>query len=149
MIPVGPDRPGRSAASAATLRLRRLPDRVAQARPIDVAEAFRDLPGLALLESARPGRNARWTYLTADPVAILESPAAGPDPFSVMRRLLARLDPTPVVPADAPRFLGGLVGFLGYELGHALERLPTIAPDDQGLPPLRLGLHDWAIAWTS
>ncbi|MEX1172569.1 MAG: anthranilate synthase component I family protein, partial [Chloroflexota bacterium] len=144
MIPVGPTPPG---TSAATIRLRRLPDGVAQARPIDAAEAFRDLPGLALLESARPGRNARWTYLTADPVAILESPAAGSDPFAVARRLLARLDATPVVPADAPRFLGGLVGFLGYDLGHALERLPTIAIDDQGLPPMRLALHDWVVAW--
>ena len=63
------------------------------------------------------------------------------------RRLLARLDPTPVVPADAPRFLGGLVGFLGYDLGHVLERLPSIAADDQGLPPLRLALHDWVVAW--
>ena len=129
------------------LRLRRLPDRVARARPIDIAETFRDLPGLALLESARPGRNARWTYLTADPVAVLDAPAAGPDPFAVARRLLSRLDATPVIPADAPRFLGGLVGFLGYDLGHALERLPTIAPDDQGLPSMRLGLHDWAVAW--
>jgi len=130
-----------------SLRLRRLPDQVAQARPIDIAEAFRDLPGLVLLESARPGRNARWTYLTADPVAVLDAPAAGPDPFAVARRLLSRLDATPVIPADAPRFLGGLVGFLGYDLGHALERLPTIAPDDQGLPSMRLGLHDWAVAW--
>jgi para-aminobenzoate synthetase component 1 len=127
--------------------LRRLPDRIAGTRPIDAAEAFRDLPGLALLESARPGRNARWTYLTADPVAVLEAPAAGPDPFAVARRLVARLDPTPVVPADAPRFLGGLVGFLGYDLGHVLERLPSVAEDDQGLPPLRLALHDWVVAW--
>jgi para-aminobenzoate synthetase component 1 len=124
-----------------------LPDRIAATRPIDAAEAFRDLPGLALLESARPGRNARWTYLTADPVAVLEAPAAGPDPFAVARRLVARLDPTPVVPADAPRFLGGLVGFLGYDLGHVLERLPSVAEDDQGLPPLRLALHDWVVAW--
>ncbi len=144
MIPVGPNPPG---TPAATLRLRRLPDRIAAARAIDVAEAFRDLPGLALLESARPGRNARWTYLTADPVAVLESPAAGPDPFAVARRLVARLDATPVVPADAPRFLGGLVGFLGYDLGHVFERLPSIAADDQGLPPLRLALHDWVVAW--
>jgi para-aminobenzoate synthetase component I len=127
--------------------MRRLPERIAGARPIDVAEAFRDLPGLALLESARPGRNARWTYLTADPVAVLEAPAAGPDPFAVARRLVGRLDPTPVVPADAPRFLGGLVGFLGYDLGHVLERLPSVAEDDQGLPPLRLALHDWVVAW--
>ena len=131
----------------ATVRLRRLPDRLAGERPIDVAERFRDLPGLALLESARPGRNARWTYLTADPVAVLESPAAGPDPFAVARRLVARLDRTVIVPADAPRFIGGLVGFLGYDLGHVLERLPSIAADDQGLPPLRLGLHDWVVAW--
>ncbi|MFP5342300.1 MAG: anthranilate synthase component I family protein [Candidatus Limnocylindria bacterium] len=151
MIPVGPDRPGPGAAPSggrsATVRLRRLPDRVATARAIDVAEAFRDLPGLVLLESARPGRNARWTYLTADPVAVLEAPAAGPDPFAVARRLMARLDPTHVVPADAPPFLGGLVGFLGYDLGHALESLPSIATDDQGLPPLRLALHDWVVAW--
>ena len=144
MIPVGPNLPG---SPTATLRLRRLPDRVAASRPIDAAEAFRDLPGLALLESARPGRNARWTYLTADPVAVLEAPAAGPDPFAVARRLVGRLDPTPVVPADAPRFLGGLVGFLGYDLGHILERLPSVAEDDQGLPPLRLALHDWVVAW--
>ncbi len=144
MIPVGPNLPG---SPTSPLRLRRLPDRVATRRAIDVAEAFRDLPGLALLESARPGRNARWTYLTADPVAVLETPAAGPDPFAVARRLVARLDATPVVPADAPRFLGGLVGFLGYDLGHVLERLPSIATDDQGLPPLRLALHDWVVAW--
>jgi para-aminobenzoate synthetase component 1 len=124
-----------------------LPGRLAAARPIDVAEGFRDLPGLALLESARPGRNARWTYLTADPVSIVESAAAGPDPFAVARRLARRLDGTPIVEGDAPRFLGGLVGFLGYDLGHVLERLPSIATDDQGLPPLRLALYDWVVAW--
>jgi para-aminobenzoate synthetase component 1 len=144
VIPIRPD-PQR--ASAASVLLRRLPDRIAARRAIDAAEAFRDLPGLTMLESARPGRNARWTYLTADPVAVLDGPAAGPDPFAVARRLLARLDPTTIVPADAPHFLGGLVGFLGYDFGHALERLPSIAEDDQGLPQLRLALHDWVVAW--
>lgn len=134
---------GRNAA----VRLRRLPDGISAARAIDAAEAFRDLPGLVLLESARPGRNARWTYLTADPVAVLEAPAAGPDPFAVARRLLARLDRTQVTTADAPPCLGGLVGFLGYDLGHTLERLPSVATDDQGLPLLRLALHDWVVAW--
>jgi para-aminobenzoate synthetase component 1 len=124
---------------------------VAAARPIDVAEFFGDLPGLALLESARPGRNARWTYLAADPVAVLAEPAPGGDPFAVARRLLARLagdvpDRQAGAP-DAPPFLGGLVGFLAYELGDALERLPAPPADDQGLPLLRLALHDWVIAW--
>ncbi len=133
--------------TSAPVRLRRLADPVAAARAIDVAEAFRDLPGLCLLESARPGRNARWTYLTADPVAVLESPAAGPDPFAVARRLVARLDRTVIVPADAPAFLGGLVGFISYDFAAVLERLPSIAPADQDLPLLRLALHDWVVAW--
>jgi para-aminobenzoate synthetase component 1 len=136
-----------SARTSGPVRLRRLRDSVAATRPIDIAEAFRDLPGLCLLESARPGRNARWTYLTADPVAVLESPAAGPDPFAVARRLVARLDRTVIVPADAPRFIGGLVGYLGYDLGGVLERLPSIATADQDLPLLRLALHDWVVAW--
>ncbi len=140
----------RSVSSAPLVRLQPLAE-VAGIRPIDIAEAFRDLPGLALLESARPGRNARWTFLTADPVAVLTEPAVGGDPFAVARRLLGRL--SSAAPARhrggpaAPPFLGGLVGFLAYELGDVLERLPQPAPDDQGLPLLRLALHDWTIAW--
>jgi len=167
------DRSAPSAAPATVdrgsgVRIEAFPE-VASERAIDVAEAFRDVPGLALLESARPGRNARWTYLTADPVAVLEAPAPGGDPFAVARRLLGRLDggivtgPASTDAADAagaaesgaeenatrdvPPFLGGLVGYLAYDLGHELERLPTIAPDDQGLPRLRLALHDWVVAW--
>ena len=140
----------RSASPSPVVRLEPLAE-IAAVRPIDVAEALRDLPGLALLESARPGRNARWTFLTADPVAVLTEPAVGGDPFAVARRLLARLAPDAVVRhqggPDAPPFLGGLVGFLAYELGDVLERLPPSPADDQGLPQLRLALHDWAIAW--
>ena len=57
-------------------------------------------PGLALLESARPGRTGRWSYLTADPVAVLEAPAEGADPFAEARRAAARLDPRP--PSSRP-----------------------------------------------
>src|SRR4029077_9982302 len=83
----------------------------------------------------------------AAPGAVLTSPARVPDPFAASRRLVGRLDATPVVPADAPRFLGGLVGFLGYDLGARFERLPAIVAPDQDLPPLRLALHDWVVAF--
>ena len=135
---------------------------------MDAAEALRGLPGLALLESARPGRKARWSFLGADPLAVLEAPAPGHDPFAEARRLVARLDagaPAAVLPEESaawdetaaagaeaarstlPPFIGGIMGFIGYDLGHALERLPTIAADDQDLPVLRLALHDWSIAF--
>ena len=132
---------------SAPLRMRRLPDRIAAMRAIDAAEAFRDLPGLVLLESARPGRNARWTYLTADPVAVLESPAAGPDPFAVARRLVARLDPTPLVPADARRSSAAWSASSATTSARSSSACPSGAPVDQDLPPLRLALHDWVVAW--
>jgi para-aminobenzoate synthetase component 1 len=128
------------------IRLAELPE-VAALAPMDVAERFRDLPGLALLESARPGRNARWTYLTADPVAILEAPSEGQDAFASARRLLGRLTTGALRVPFAPPFLGGLVGFLGYDLGRRFERLPSLALADQELPAMRLALHDWVLAW--
>ena len=128
------------------VRLEALPE-LAGAAPMDIAERLRDLPGLALFESARPGRNARWTYLTADPVAVIETPSAGPDVFASARRLLGRLNADALDDASTPAFTGGLAGFLGYDLGRALERLPAIALADQELPTLRLALHDWVLAW--
>ena len=121
--------------------------------PMDAAEAFRDLPGLALLESARPGRTGRWSFLTADPVAVIDAPAEGPDPFAEARALLARMDagaagaPGATGDPSPPPFAGGLVGYLGYDLGRRFEHLPSIASVDQHLPVMRLALHDWAIAW--
>jgi para-aminobenzoate synthetase component I len=156
-----PDRvPGLDPARVTPPRVLRLPDLDGVA-PMDAAEAFRDLPGLALLESARPGRTGRWSYLAADPVVVLDAPAEGPDPFAEARTLLERLGPgsMPAVaraPAAAsggahaglrPPFAGGLVGYLAYDLGRRLERLPATAFVDQHLPLLRLALHDWVIAW--
>ncbi len=134
-----------TSSAASPLAFERLPalDGVA---PADAADVFRDLPGLALLESARPGRAGRWSFLVAEPVAVLVGSAPGADPFAAARAALTRLDRSPL-PPGAPPFAGGLVGHLGYDLGRRLERLPARAIDDQGLPDLRLGLHAWAIAW--
>jgi len=138
------------AARGATVRFEAVPDLVGRG-PIDVAEAFRDLPGLAVLESARPGRNGRWSYLTADPLVLLEAPAGSGDPFAEARGVVARLAQERADSVGSldggPPFLGGLVGYLSYDLGRRFERLPSVAADDQSLPLLRLALHDWVIAW--
>ena len=129
------DQPGRPSARV-RVRLEPLPE-VAASRPIDVAEAFRDLPGLALLESARPGRNARWTYLTADPVAVLERrrPAAIRSPSA--RRLLGRLagrrrTRRAGATRRRRRSSAGSSGTSATTSGHVLERLPTIAAGRPG-----------------
>jgi para-aminobenzoate synthetase component 1 len=127
-------------------RLVRLPELDGLA-PIDVAERLAGLPGRILLESARPGRGSRWTFLSADPVSVLEAPTPGPDPFAAARRMLDRLDHSRSSEPGGPPFSGGLAGFLGYDLGRRFEPRPMLAADDQDLPQLRLGLYDWSIAW--
>ena len=43
-------------------------------------------------------------------------------------------DLSAAVPADLPRFFGGAVGWLGYDVVRAFERIPSRAPDELGLP---------------
>ncbi len=49
--------------------------------------------------------------------------------------------------AGLPPFQGGVAGFLGYEFGRRLERLPAPRADDLKLPDAWLGAYDWVIAW--
>jgi para-aminobenzoate synthetase component 1 len=135
-----------NASTAPGVWLERVPalDRLA---PLDAAEALRDLPGLTLFESARPGRRSRWSYLAADPLDVLEAASEGPDPFAAARRLLARVAPGLAGNPAVPPFTGGVAGYLGYDLGRRLERVPSLALADQTLPEMRLALLDVAIAW--
>ncbi len=113
--------------------------------PADACARFLDLPYPLLLESARPGTGAaRYSFLAADPWQVLEG--GGPaDPFAALEESLAtfRVESLP----DLPPFQAGVAGYLGYDLGHRLERLPWPKLDDLGLPELCLGLYDWTLAW--
>ena len=133
--------------------------------PAEVAEAFLDLPYLLLLDSAAgapgPGEThplGRFSFLTADPVVVVRSkgsrteigeggswrPVAG-DALGVVRDLLAGWKAEPV--AGLPPFQGGAAGYLGYDYGAVLERLPAPRYDDLAIPDVVLGLYDWVIAW--
>jgi para-aminobenzoate synthetase component I len=48
---------------------------------------------------------------------------------------------------ELPPFLGGVAGYIGYDYGAVLERLPPTRYDDLALPDIVLGLYDWVIAW--
>ena len=127
--------------------------------PSEACARFLDLPFPLLLESAlRSERLGRFSYLAADPWLVLRSKGAAlewhsregversaGDPFAALQTALARnaLDAVPGLPA----FQGGVAGYLGYDLCHHLERLPSPRFDDLDLPDLCLGLYDWTIAW--
>ncbi len=54
------------------------------------------------------------------------------DPLSVLRELMARYQPAPV--SGLPRFWGGLVGYLSYEMVSFFEAIPNRLPDDADQP---------------
>lgn len=104
---------------------------------------------VVLLDSAariRP-RDARYSFLTADPVATerLDRVRYGQAVFEGLRAW-QRLLPT-VADAELPPFCGGIAGLMSYELGEAFERLPRPPRDEFQTPALLAGLFDWCLAW--
>jgi para-aminobenzoate synthetase component 1 len=66
------------------------------------------------------------------------------DPFEVLRALCPSV---PVVADDGVPFVGGAVGYLGYELAERIEVLAFRAKDDLALPDLCLLLVDRLVAF--
>jgi anthranilate synthase component 1 len=101
-----------------------------------------------LLESADQGqRVGRWSFIGVSPRSVLRWSLGDPgDPYALAAEQVARFRQAP--PADpgdgvggAP-FLGGAVGFFGYDLVRTVEPLGEGGPDPLGLPDMALMLSD-------
>jgi anthranilate synthase component 1 len=62
------------------------------------------------------------------------------DPTRVLGSLLASFKPVPS--PSLPRFFGGAVGWLGYDVVRAFEKIPALKPDELGLPEACFVLTD-------
>jgi anthranilate synthase component I len=114
-----------------------------------------------LFESVEGGEKwGRYSFLGVAPQKILvgkgeelqSGPAGGPletvpakDPLDAAREMLHRYRPVAV--AGLPRFAGGLVGYLSYDIVRFFERLPSVAVDDLGHPDLYLMLVDTLVVF--
>ena len=82
-----------------------------------------------LLESVEGGeRLARYSYIGYRPEPLDVGPG---DPLPALARIAAQ---RPVAGPGLPRFLGGAVGFIGYEAARHFERLPAAAGPAPDLP---------------
>ena len=117
--------------------------------PLSAYLRLRPGPYSFLLESVEGGEKwARYSFLGTDPMMVLSAKngrmtlrrSGGrvierlPDgnPLEALRTLLAELRPVPV--PGLPRFQGGTVGYLAYDMVRHMERLPANAKDDLRLP---------------
>src|SRR5262245_24197430 len=101
-----------------------------------------------LLESVEGGEKwGRYSFLGTEPAAVfrargpvveVEAPGRPPvrrtvaDPFAALRDVLAEYRPVSV--PGLPRFAGGAVGRIAYDMVRTFERLPVRASDDLELP---------------
>jgi para-aminobenzoate synthetase component 1 len=118
-------------------------------------EGLVDRPWAVFLDSGpRANRLGRYDILAADPYLTLttwgsrtevrgraEKEVSAEDPFDLLRQ---HLGPAVECPAGLP-FCGGALGWLGYDLGRRIERLPSLACDAEQLPEMAVGLYDWAL----
>ncbi|MPZ99582.1 MAG: aminodeoxychorismate synthase component I [Dehalococcoidia bacterium] len=130
--------------------------------PSAAAARLRARPGLAWLDSALPdARFGRWSIVGSDPRWRLT--AYGEDVFlegaaglqrcssgalTTLTRLVEAEDaPSHAAAPDGLPFLGGAVGYLGFELAREVERLPATTLDDVGVPSLAMAWYDAALVW--
>ena len=136
--------------------------------PVRCCELLSGLPYRMFMDSAVKGPLGRYSFLTADPVAVVRSkgtvtehldllkgtrhdvphdiPHTGSaDALATVRALLA---PFATAPAQGlPPFQGGAAGYLAYDWANQLERLPVPRYDDLAMPDVVLGIYDWVLAW--
>lgn len=127
--------------------------------PLEVFARLRARPGAVLLDSGRPVATGRFDIISSDPLATLEvsgdgepqvlsdqlSPPAylAQDAFGLQQWLMDQLEITNT-PSELP-FLGGLIGYWGYDLGRNTLSIPSAQASPVALPQARLGLYDWCI----
>lgn len=109
-----------------------------------------------LLESVEGAEKwARYSFLGTAPELVIRSKGSHvitersglapderefDDPLHAIRALLQQYRLVPV--KGLPRFSGGLVGYLSYDLVRFFEKLPVRADDDLGIPDVHLMLAD-------
>lgn len=96
-----------------------------------------------LLESARTHPvTGRYSILAGEPDQVLTSRDAVPDAGSFRRLERLLEDGKAASVPGLPPFVGGAIGYFGYDACRFLERIPSLARDDLNLP-------EWAFLFFS
>ncbi len=114
-----------------------------------ISELFAKRPAASILgANASVSNGPRFSYWAAEPREIFEFAQGFIAPFEKLETALAkyRLSEEPTGLPDG-LFRGGWIGYLSYELGRHIEKLPQTAVDDLGTPLIRLCFYDRFLAY--
>ena len=118
----------------------------------------RHLPNPIWLDSGRPvSTYGRFDIISAAPQKLLttrgattvvteqngQTQSSNQDPFHLLQANLI-VNQVLDTSSDLP-FIGGALGYFGYDLGRRLEKMPEIAQADIALPDMNVGIYPWAI----
>jgi len=122
-------------------------------------ESFAPRPFSFWLDSGMdPQKLGRWSFMGCEPFLIMrtrgdeitliwngvEEKRRG-NPFDILGEMLNKYR-LPGIKGGIP-FTGGAVGYLSYDLGHFIEKIPARAVDDLQLPECYLGFYDAVVAF--
>lgn len=128
-----------------------------QADSATLFAALRDLPEAIWLDSGKPkSLQGCFDIISASPDALIETNGqlstiyegdkerkSDSDPFALAKQLLEPL--LPIQPSiDAP-FVGGLLGYFGYDLGRHAIGIEDLTDTVTELPDMRLGRYLWSL----
>jgi para-aminobenzoate synthetase component 1 len=121
-------------------------------------DSIRDMPEAIWLDSGKPTSDkGSLDIISSCPDVMIEtfgndttiisensSRTSQEDPFSLANKVLEPLLPIEPNHQDLP-FVGGMLGYFGYDLGRRLIDIPSVAASVTELPDMRIGRFLWAL----
>ena len=112
--------------------------------PAELFTVFAERSGAVFLDSALPSSSARYSILACEPALILRA-AVHESAEAFMARLRQELEARACDAIPGLPFVGGAIGYFGYESGAALHRVAAPASDEFALPASAFGFYDSAL----
>jgi anthranilate synthase component 1 len=128
--------------------------------PVSAFDKIDDGRSACLFESVVGGEKVgRYSFLAAEPFLVLQARASEvvvatngrreefsvDNPLDVLRERVKSV--RVAKPPGLPPFVGGAVGYAGYDTVRYVEKLPNAPPDDRGLPDLTFAFYDHMIVF--
>jgi para-aminobenzoate synthetase component I len=129
---------------------------------VDIFDEVACLPDSCFLDSSlRMRKYGEYSLIGFDPYLVLKTRGRKAsftarngevidrddvDPFEALRTALRATTLTGATAPGLPPFTGGGIGYLSYELGRYIERLPESVTDDLELPELAFAFFDRVLA---